>query len=653
MGLIQIGISAGGSGTLLPWSPNTDYTKGQQAIAPDGSVVAARRTFTSSVSYSQANWRTITSAPVTTTSNRQQVIGAKTLDDLQRYFAALPGVVSSYLLQERAGVVAYDAAGNNDGVVTGSMILGVDGPQGGVAMVGSNAAGAAAAFVNVPHFAAIDALADVFSTAIIFRRRITHPANTYVLWSKGTANWQVGIENDKVRVRKNGTANVFVSNESISDVHKWHLLVVRKNGATVSVRLDGVELTNNTGTAQTGVANTTDLQIGEATAVGALALAGIFMSTSYWTDAAVVAGEALWTTKPAPVDFVAKIGTHGERRSMSSNSADRIAINTLMAANHAKVIRSGVDANVIYAGATEPVDGDWARPDAAFAEVEQAGMENLLVLRNSPQWMNGSADGTVVPGAGSATAPAFLQWLEDQARIQDKIVRRYMPGGAGGTNVRLFECWNEPNLANAWKSASVPSAAQYAAYWARMKQVFAFIDPDYNTPSGILRFAFGALASPRAVSGSDIAGVAFLRSCLTAGATFPLLSVHTYDGGDPTVNSGEGAGKSNDFMDLWVIRDELQQAGLTNVRVWVTEFGWTVASLTQAQQATYLASSLRMARDYAPHFLDMLIVYADCDVQGLYGLYVGITTPFTARKAAAAFRDFAAPYDVSTAQRLN
>lgn len=635
---------------VTTWAPHTEVFAGAPLIAPNGQLVAALRDLNTGAVYRPADFVPVAASSTAARAVRQAL--PRSLDDVFQAALALPGVILAHALRETSGTVAHDAAGISDGVITGPMVLGADGPMGGKGMM--NPASGGAAYVNVPHVTAMS-WADTFTYLVILRRKNTHSGAAYGVLSKGTGNVALAIVNDKLRLRKNGGSDVFLSSEGITDVYRDHLIIARKNGATVSIRMDGVELTKASGVDQTGTATTNDWQVGDAaTATGTMALAGHFTSSSYWTDAQCAAIEALWTGKPAPVEFTAKLGTHGERQSGSSDPAVRAAINTKVRALHGKIVRSTALISTIWAG----VAPDWTRHDDAFGEVEDADLENLLVLSMSPQWMNGSADRTVVPGAGSATDAAFLAWRIEWLEKAEEVVRRYMPGGAAGTNVRLWELWNEPNLAASWKSATAPSAAQYAALWDGVQDVFAAIDPAYNTPAGTLRLAFGALASPRATGGSDIAGMTFLASCVTAGATFEILSLHAYDTGtgivrDPGINSGETTGKANDFGDIRVVRDYLQQIGRSHVRLWVTEFGWSTAGATQVEIATFLAKALRIARDYFSGFLDMLLVFSDADWQGTYGLHSGTVVAFPERRHAAAFRDFAATYDQTPPARLN
>jgi hypothetical protein len=86
--------------------------------------------------------------------------------------------------------------------------------------------------VSVPHVAALN-VADVFTIVAIHRRSVTSTTNAYTFYSKGANSINFGISTDKIRLRQNSVGDCLLASTSAPmDLHKEHMFVARKNGAT-------------------------------------------------------------------------------------------------------------------------------------------------------------------------------------------------------------------------------------------------------------------------------------------------------------------------------------------------------------------------------------------------------------------------------------
>lgn len=145
-------------------------------------------------------------------------------------------------LGEPSGTSAADSSGNTQtGEYKAGPTLGVTGALAGDANTAATFAKASKQFVTVPDSATLD-LGDVLSYEIWFKRASTGTLQTLI--DKGPNQLIVRfLANNKILVRRNGVANICESTSTVTDTTTWHHLVVTKNGATVKIWLDGVDVT--------------------------------------------------------------------------------------------------------------------------------------------------------------------------------------------------------------------------------------------------------------------------------------------------------------------------------------------------------------------------------------------------------------------------
>ena len=93
-----------------------------------------------------------------------------------------------------------------------------------------------------------------------------------------------------------------------------------------------------------------------------------------------------------------------------------------------------------------------------------------------------------VNGADEPSADTRLNPTNPWARFVGAAVKRYMPGGEAGTNVRHWEIWNEPDLCHFWSG----TPQEYARLLKVAYIVIKWIDPDaFVVFGGLAHFANG------------------------------------------------------------------------------------------------------------------------------------------------------------------
>lgn len=214
----------------------------------------------------------------------------------------------------------------------------------------------------------------------------------------------------------------------------------------------------------------------------------------------------------------------------------------------------------------EPSPGqfDWVKFDRAVAVASARNVEIIGKLVYTADWASSAPSGT--PSSDARYYPPSS--LGDYVNYVKATVTRYRD------TVKVWEVWNEPNIATFWKPA--PDPAAYAAMLTATYDAIKEIQPE----STVLNGGLAGFSEP------------FLQQMAPAGAgnSFDGLAIHTYVGGPP--ESG--------IMDTWITGAESYLARNAPGRsLWITEAGWTTcnsctaaAKSTEAQQAQYLSRAM-------------------------------------------------------------
>lgn len=213
-----------------------------------------------------------------------------------------------------------------------------------------------------------------------------------------------------------------------------------------------------------------------------------------------------------------------------------------------------------------PVNGvphyDWRFDDRIAASLAAYRLHWLPIIDYSPRWARS------VPGAEHSPPTSQV----DYAAYAAAVAARYGVGGAfwrlhphlPPEPVETYSIWNEPDTKFFWQPH--PDPAAYARLYLRARVAITSVQPR-------ARVIIGGLAHPARFLPALLAAAPRLRGHLDG------VEIHPYGG--------------NPFAVLARVREArlaLRSLGLTNVPLYVTEFGWT----TQPPGAmNYVPASLR------------------------------------------------------------
>jgi hypothetical protein len=267
---------------------------------------------------------------------------------------------------------------------------------------------------------------------------------------------------------------------------------------------------------------------------------------------------------------------------------------------------------------------DWTVPDSVIQGLTDAGIEPLLVVYGSPPWANGvSEQGNPYHYLYVPTDPvAFQNWVQAYRTFVAQAVHRYRG------RVRKWELWSEPNDAFFWRPA--PRVDQYATWFTSVRGAILAEDPNAQIASGGVNQIVVSY-------GPNPSGRTFLQGLYDRHVYPEIIAIHPYS------NQGQGpnqhiAGAQN-FDDIDQVLAVMSANGQGQRKLWVTEWGWSTAEVSQAHQADYLTRSLQLlATRYAP-WVTVATYFSEYDTPPAYafGLYSAAWIP---KPAAGAFRQF-------------
>lgn len=153
--------------------------------------------------------------------------------------------------------------------------------------------------------------------------------------------------------------------------------------------------------------------------------------------------------------------------------------------------------------------------------------------------------------------------------------------------VDAFEIWNEPDLGNYKENR--PTPAQYTRLLKTAYEAIKSVNPDATV-------AGGALTAMKAIYGAED----FLKGMLSAGAHnyMDVFSFHPYVHGRyyPDEYSGKSVFDNIETVEYW-----LNQAGATNMPIWLTEVGYYDDGGTQYRTEDDQAAALARMGAYFRH----------------------------------------------------
>lgn len=188
------------------------------------------------------------------------------------------------------------------------------------------------------------------------------------------------------------------------------------------------------------------------------------------------------------------------------------------------------------------------------------------------------------------------------AEFAAAAVGRYGPDGSFWTEcgcpklpVRIWEVWNEPNIAPFW---DLPNAAQYGALLRATRSALRGADPG-------ARVLFGGLAYPSSTSATKLAANSFLRNVIAAvGADqFDALALHDYK---PDAQRAVNTYISGTVATLKTYGGKGAN-GAPSHQVWVNEFGRPTQLDDPATSTNEQATSEASQRAWLDTFLNQLL----------------------------------------------
>ena len=261
-------------------------------------------------------------------------------------------------------------------------------------------------------------------------------------------------------------------------------------------------------------------------------------------------------------------GMHGDH----TWDVDNTRINSSLDAE--KAFGSGLTRNTLRWSVAQPTRTtyDWAKTDYVVNNAAIRGLKVMLVVREAPQWANGSADPRIIP---SDTA-GFDKFVTDYKNFVKVAVQRY------ASKVKYWEIWTEPNQTFYWQPRGL-NPSQHQARWIDMyAQLYKKTRATVRTVNTSVELAVGSLAG---ISASCcILAPVFLDGLIARGIVFDDVAIepHAYRNQAPWVTiQHEG-----NFSDIKVMRDVLAFRGRSNVNLWVTEWGWRVAGFVSPTSTT-------------------------------------------------------------------
>jgi acid phosphatase type 7 len=177
--------------------------------------------------------------------------------------SSTPGLVGYWRLGESSGTTACDSTGHDNGTYLTGTTLGVSGaisgdPDTAVTLNGSSGQ------VSVPAASSLN-VGDNFTIEAWVKRGSSKTGVNQVVASKQEGSWVLMFnESDKLTLRRSTVADIATSTVATTDTSGWHYVVATKNGSSVHLYLDGVDVTGAVSN-QTMPNNSQPLVIGQST----------------------------------------------------------------------------------------------------------------------------------------------------------------------------------------------------------------------------------------------------------------------------------------------------------------------------------------------------------------------------------------------------
>ncbi len=277
--------------------------------------------------------------------------------------------------------------------------------------------------------------------------------------------------------------------------------------------------------------------------------------------AALAASAGLLTScgpPPGPKLF----GMHGDHTYDSENS--RIASSL----NAEEAFGANITRNTLRWKATMPnaLTFDWSKTDYVVDQATSRGMDVLLVVRDAPQFANGSTDGKVIPSDTSG----FNTFVTQYKNFFKAAVQRY------GSRVKYWEVWTEANENNYWQPRGLTPKGNTARWIDMYAQLYRDTVAAVRTVNTSVQLAVGAITGLGA--SCCILGTNFLNGLIDRNVSFSDVAINPHN----IRNQAPWTCLqfNQNFCDIQLMRNVLVNRNKSSVQLWITEFGWQVAGFT-------------------------------------------------------------------------
>jgi hypothetical protein len=237
----------------------------------------------------------------------------------------------------------------------------------------------------------------------------------------------------------------------------------------------------------------------------------------------------------------------------------------------------------------------FARLDASVESVAAAGLEPLLVISHAPAFAEAPDRWPYAyPGSWAPNPVALEEFAAALARRYDGSFADAVTPGGVLPRVRLFQAWNEPNLARYLEPQWVAVGGHWSAfspllYRQLLNGFYAGVKSVQPTD---LVVSAGVAPNGEPAGVGRIAPVSFLREMLCLGAAgrsarepcpepphFDVLAFHPLSVGDPDLSAASSLDVSiSDAAKITGLLHQAERHGTTlpagGKPVWVTELNW-------------------------------------------------------------------------------
>ena len=264
---------------------------------------------------------------------------------------------------------------------------------------------------------------------------------------------------------------------------------------------------------------------------------------------AILASCACWAAPLPATDQDSPYGICGHMTWLSPEEAERTA--QLMQDMGARWVRSSLS----WSECKDKSGGcDWSKMDQVLDVCERHGLQYLPLL------------------GGMQKPKHACENLEEWSAFVRAAVQRY------GNRLPVWEVWNEPNLERFW--GREPMAQDYMKVLKASYAVIKAVNPKLRVTT--CGFAYN----------KDT--LQFIRACYQDGLkdVFDIMNIHLYVGADTNTLDEAAAAITQKMADLKALMNEFGDGAKP---IWVTETGWSIASLLLLGWDGYAPAALEWA----------------------------------------------------------